>query len=264
MNKWKPFRGQVSLLASPGPFGGGDAPSVADLFEFIWSQRPQSFQQLPNNPLAPAVAAATLDNFALTCSILPNRVDVSIGPAIQGPAVSPPELRLIEDWSQFWAHMRQVIDKLAQENVPVPAKFDRVAVVAQQLSVAQSYSDANGALSAVIPSAYRIPLSDEEGFALQFGRPHDVPSIPGLTVGLVNKWSTEQLQVVQFAIAQAMQNDGQIAPAQFVPQIVRYTCASVTVEANTGASEQALPAGARVAALKKAVELVNGALGQGA
>jgi hypothetical protein len=258
MSNWKPYRAQITFLAKGGPAGGAPL-SVADLYEFVWKEKPQSFQQVPN-ALTPAVASATVSGISQTCTISPGRIDVSLAPDTSQLSSEKPFPQLIDDVDQFWTRLDQIVAALTRSDNPVPASYDRTAVYVQLMSVEKSAADVNKTLLEVIPPTHRLPLTDEDGVILQFGTRSTVPDAAGATVGCLQKWSAELIQMVQFGVPAGAPGIGQMATINVAPQISKYFCASYAVECNTGAVDKFIPAQYRSAVMRHGLMLVTQAL----
>lgn len=255
MSNWKPFRGQISFL-NQVQLGAPPSPSILKLFEFVWTEQPQSFQQ-GTNPLAPSVATASGNGTIRTCSAIANRIDISITPEARQAPNNPITLNLIEDPEDFWNRLQHVVDALAQDSALIPEVFDRAAISAQLLSVERSTEDVNRALLGVIPEEYRVPLTDEDGFIFQVVQSQDVHGVPRMKAAFARKWGAELVQMVNFGGLQ--QNP--IISNQFplTPQITKFKCASVSAEFNSGQSEGTLPKGARQAVLRQGLQVLKNA-----
>jgi hypothetical protein len=229
VTKWKPLFGRVTFITNSSP--GARTASALELFQQVWNNVPQSFQNPPNALLA-SNAQGLVGELAANCAVLPNRIDLTLAPpsSLSSSAVSA--VPLFKDAAILHAELVRISSALGRGEVNIPAEFDRVAVFVQFATVLLDALEANKAIMEVLPEPYRVRLNDEEAFAFQVNYRRNIPGLGSSRAGLLTRWSVEQFQIVTLAVPGGglLQN----APSGLVqPEVRSFLAACVSFDYNT-------------------------------
>lgn len=196
MDEWKALTGRVTLF----PTTSSSVPSALDLFRAIWGGEPDNFQR-QSNALMPTIAQGKRGSITGICSVHPTRIDLSLNPAPSPKAVAEQSIALIEDAKQLHSEFERIIDVVGKNAFSNPVS--RVALFLQCLTSANSFVEANKAVTAVLPVEYGVTLSEEEDFIFQVNQPRVIASVDNVRMNYIMKWSVERIQVMIIALPAA-------------------------------------------------------------
>jgi hypothetical protein len=187
MTEWKGVQGRISLFQMPSAL----FPSPIEIFEKVWDVTPDNFKK-QQNPLSPSVADGSLNGLTVRCLTQPGRLDITITP----PTGEATEMiiALIEDTSKFHSEFVRIIKALPRIGISGPVT--RIAIVARFGNLSKNEVDANKILINTIPEEYRVRITDETDFILQFNRRFKSRSVSRVMMNVVKKWSVERIQLM--------------------------------------------------------------------
>jgi len=152
--------------------------------------------------------------------------------------ISQPTVQTFENPKQLRTELTRIASDLGK--AAGSETVNRVAVFLQFVNVKPSVQETNNILMSVIPEQYRVKITDEEGFILQFSKRRPVPNVEGINLNLLTKWSAEQLQVVTFAVSMDGQMPVPMTATPVAPRTQLFNAACVSFDYNTVVSANTL------------------------
>jgi hypothetical protein len=236
MNEWKSAGGRITLFpaqqSSPPPL------SALELYKQVWGEDPDNFQKQAN-PLVPTTANGKRGSLMAGSMAHPTRIDLTLTPLAGQEAQG--SFPLIEDTGELHTELLKIVDLIDQRIISQPIVRVAFSVVFQALK--PNPTEANRALTAVIPTKYGIRLSDEEDFIFQINRPYPSRKVNGVRMNSLVKWSMDRLQILTISIPAG----GSPTPIQISsstrPPTETFIAASVHFDINSVPTESALPDG---------------------
>jgi hypothetical protein len=211
----------------------------------VWGRDPENFQGA-SGALPQSVAQGNQGEFAVNCAIQPTRIDFNMMPLASD---DPVKLDVIEDAASVRREFERIVG-LVRDGLAVGIAVNRVATFFHFLSVGKNIAEANATLAGVIPSSYRVKLSDEEEFSLQLNRPR-ASAVENLRINRITKWSVIRYQMIRVAVPARVVAPGATQAAQ-VTNMAEAIAANVTFDINnTSVAGAALTADQQVKLLNE-------------
>jgi hypothetical protein len=234
MTDWKALTARITLFS--GPLVSGPLRPALDLFRQVWGD-PDNFQSSPN-PLMPSVAQGRRENFTVSTTVQPMRIDFNFNPP-PPPSMSEEDvvpLALIEETNQLRAELERLIGFI--RGFTGTKSVARVGLYLHFLALQPNIPEANKMLIGVMPERYRVGIVDEEDFIFQINRPAKSQNVEGVRANCLTKWSVDRFQVFNVAITMnAPVVDTRTMPSQ---QIRDFIASSVVFDFNNIPAQEAL------------------------
>jgi hypothetical protein len=197
MNEWKPFLGRITFFRTMSI--SSPMPSAFDLYRQILGGDPDSFQKQAN-ALIPTTAQGRRGSLMVNCIGQPARIDFTLTASprqVQAPQIEG-TLALIDHPIELRDELMRIINFLGG-SFPLN-DISRVALSLQFFNLKQSHTEANRALTEVIPKQYGLTITDEEGLVFQINQPRMNREFQDIRLNFITKWSVEQIQVLTIAV----------------------------------------------------------------
>jgi hypothetical protein len=197
MTIWKALVGRITLFA--GPVASAPLLTALDLYQKVWEGNPDNFQS-GTNPLMPTFASGKRDGLMVGCIVQPTRIDLNLTPPppeTSEPGV--PSFALIENTSRLHGELERLTHFVGGS--VITNSVSRVGLYLHFIKLTQTIVEANGELLGVMPTEYRVRITDEEDFVFQVNRPRKSQKVDGPTINFLRKWNVDRFQVFNIAIA---------------------------------------------------------------
>lgn len=220
LSQWTALTARISLFL-PLEEQATQRSSVLEIYQKLWGTAPDGYQSAPA-PNFPSHAQGQRNGLTVNCATAPNRLDIIFSPK-QTPQPSG-TLDVIVDASSLYEELTATVSKLSTES-PSERCIGFSLFMHFVSPEHNTVSNANAAISAVIPESYRPILSTEENFLLQINSPYITSEKRELKINLIKKWGVEQFRIVRFSVQQG-------SPAPLVPEVKNLLAPTVSFEVN--------------------------------
>lgn len=194
MNEWKAIVGRVTLFPASSAV---PLPSALELFKKLWKNEPTTFQG-GKSPLSGSIAQGTREELGLTCAVHPSRIDLTLSSTGREDPGQAPRLFVVDDGEQLHQELLEIIATVGRQLLDNPVV--RVAIFLQVVLQTDNSTETNKVLASILPTPYKVKLSDEEEFILQIGRPRQSKRVQSAILNRLTKWSGDRFQTVSVQI----------------------------------------------------------------
>lgn len=166
-----------------------------------------------------------------SCFYHPARLDFNLSSVSPPSEVPETSLALIEDTTQLHAELKRIIEVIAEG---ISDSVSRVAFGVQFVAAKPNLVETNKTLIRVMPTQYRIKITDEDDFIFQINRPRKSNNVENIDMNFITKWSKERLRVLAMPVPAGGAPIQSSESASFAQAYSRdYIAASVSFDNNT-------------------------------
>ncbi len=162
------------------------------------------------------------------------RIDFTLTSPAPAFGLVPKTIFQIEDAAAFRSELDRIIKTTSKATDW--ASFNRIAINIQIQTQQPNISAANAALVDVIPQKYKVPITDEEDFALQINRPYVSSRVAGIRMNTITRWSVDRLRLLNLQIGPG--NIMALQGANQASTFLDFDTASVSIDVNSNPTEK--------------------------
>jgi hypothetical protein len=214
MTRWLATAGRISLFTTPT----GGQQSAATLFKAIVGTEPEAFDKVPVAGGALSNARGPFDDFSLTCSVAPLRIDLTLMAARPSSFFPGAPFQFMDDPAKLLSSLERLRDGIVGQAQLVEAT--RVAMFLQMTHSAKDVRAGNDVLKSVLPIDYVLPLTDEEDVIIQINRKQESTGTAATRMNFITRWSVELTKVLNLEVGSTNLSRAPITADYFFVHVV--------------------------------------------